>query len=389
MEEINKIPKIRFKNYNSNWKTYKVGDLLCERNEKTVKSDEYPLMAFIANEGVAPKGKRYDRSSLVTNTNTKLYKKTEYGDFIYSSNNLETGSIGLNKYGKACISPVYSIFYNTNLSDSSFIGHRLVMRDFIHEMVKWRQGVIYGQWKIHESDFAKIDIMVPKVDEQIKIGQFLDQIDKLIDIHQNKYEKLLKLKKSLTYKVFPQNKENIPHLRFKNYSKPWFATEFNQIFNYERPDKYIVKSSKYNNNALTPVLTANKSFILGYTDEKNTYKETNESIIFDDFTLDSKYVDFPYMVKSSAIKILTLKNNTINNLKFNYELLNNTKFNVIGHARHYISIVQPKSVYTTYKDEQDKISELFSKIDDLIELHHSKCEKLIFLKKGITNNIFI
>ena len=81
-----------------------------ERNEQAPMSDEYPLMAFIANEGVAPKGERYDRSSLVNDTVGKLYKKTEFGDFIYSSNNLETGSIGLNKYGNASISPVYSIF---------------------------------------------------------------------------------------------------------------------------------------------------------------------------------------------------------------------------------------------------------------------------------------
>lgn len=107
-------------------------------------SDEYPLMAFIANKGVAPKGERYDRSALVTDTESKLYKKTEKGDFIYSSNNLETGSIGLNKYGKACISPVYSIFEPTGIADSDFLGRRLVRKDFINAMVKWRQGVIYA-----------------------------------------------------------------------------------------------------------------------------------------------------------------------------------------------------------------------------------------------------
>lgn len=114
-------------------------------------SDEYPLMAFIASEGVAPKGERYDRSALVTDTVNKLYKKTEKGDFIYSSNNLETGSIGLNKYGKACISPVYSIFEPTGIADSDFLGRRLVRKDFINAMVKWRQGVIYGQWRILNS----------------------------------------------------------------------------------------------------------------------------------------------------------------------------------------------------------------------------------------------
>ena len=147
-------------------------------------SDEYPLMAFIANEGVAPKGERYDRSALVTDTVSKLYKKTEKGDFIYSSNNLETGSIGLNKYGKACISPVYSIFEPTGIADSDFLGRRLVRKDFINAMVKWRQGVIYGQWRIHESDFLKIEITVPSVEEQRKIGAYLDQLDNLITLHQ-------------------------------------------------------------------------------------------------------------------------------------------------------------------------------------------------------------
>ena len=172
--------------YTSSWEQRKVGDLLIERNQQAPMSDEYPLMAFIANEGVAPKGERYDRSALVTDTANKLYKKTEKGDFIYSSNNLEAGSIGLNKYGKACISPVYSIFEPTGIADSDFLGRRLVRKDFINAMVKWRQGVIYGQWRIHESDFLKIEITVPSVEEQRKIGAYLDQLDNLITLHQRK-----------------------------------------------------------------------------------------------------------------------------------------------------------------------------------------------------------
>ena len=184
------------------WEQRKVGDLLIERNQQAPMSDEYPLMAFIANEGVAPKGERYDRSALVTDTVNKLYKKTEKGDFIYSSNNLETGSIGLNKYGKACISPVYSIFEPTGIADSDFLGRRLVRKDFINAMVKWRQGVIYGQWRIHESDFLKIEITVPSVEEQRKIGTYLDQLDHLITLHQRELEKLQNIKKSMLEKMF-------------------------------------------------------------------------------------------------------------------------------------------------------------------------------------------
>ena len=117
-------------------------------------------------------------SRLISSSHKRVFEK------VYSSNNLETGSIGLNKYGKACISPVYSIFEPTGIADSDFLGRRLVRKDFINAMVKWRQGVIYGQWRIHESDFLKIEISVPSVEEQRKIGAYLDQLDNLITLHQ-------------------------------------------------------------------------------------------------------------------------------------------------------------------------------------------------------------
>ena len=150
MEENNQKPRLRFKGFTEAWEQRKVSDLLEERNEQAPESEEYPLMAFIANEGIAPKGERYDRGALVKDAENKNYKKTELGDFIYSSNNLETGSIGLNKYGSASISPVYSIFKPTGIADSDFIGRRFVRKDFINAMVKWRQGVVYGQWKIQQ-----------------------------------------------------------------------------------------------------------------------------------------------------------------------------------------------------------------------------------------------
>ncbi len=198
------VPEIRFDGYTEPWEQRKVGDLLIERNEKAPMSDEYPLMAFIANKGVASKGERYDRSSLVTDVDSKLYKKTKFGDFIYSSNNLETGSIGLNKFGNATISPVYSVFSPTKIADSDFLGRRLVRRDFINSMIRWRQGVVYGQWRIHESDFIKILISIPAVEEQKEIGAFLDKLDNLITLHQRKCDELKEMKKYMLNNMFPK-----------------------------------------------------------------------------------------------------------------------------------------------------------------------------------------
>ena len=166
------------------WEQRKLSDLFEERNEQAPMDEEYPLMAFIANIGVAPKGDRYDRSALVHDEKGKKYKRTEKGDFIYSSNNLETGSIGLNNYGNACISPVYSIFKSKHTVDPEFMGRILLRKEFINQMVSFRQGVVYGQWKIHEDDFLNLDILVPQTTEQQKIGVFFSGLDKIITLHQ-------------------------------------------------------------------------------------------------------------------------------------------------------------------------------------------------------------
>ena len=148
----------------------------------------------------------------------------------------------------------------------------------------------------------------------------------------------------------------------------WEQRKYEEIFAYERPDKYIVKSDKYVDDAHTPVLTANKAFILGYTEETNTYK--NPCIIFDDFTLDNKLVNFDFMVKSSALKILTVKSGY--DLNFSYSRLQSTKIEVLGHARHYISVVQNTNVYCPNFNEQKLIGALFNKLDSLITLHQRK-----------------
>ena len=195
-------PEVRYKNFSDAWEQRKVSELLEERTEKAPENKIYPLMAFIANKGVAPKGDRYDRAALVKDAKNKKYKRTKLGDFIYSSNNLETGSIGLNNYGNASISPVYSIFKPTGIANSDFIGRRFVRKDFINLMIRWRQGVVYGQWRIHEKDFLRIDVSVPSLKEQQKIGNFLSDLDSLITLHQHKLERLKQLKKFLLQNMF-------------------------------------------------------------------------------------------------------------------------------------------------------------------------------------------
>lgn len=198
--------EIRFNDENGNpypdWKVEKLSSFLIERNEKAPKSDQYPLMAFVAYKGVTPKGERYNREFLVNDTDNKNYKRTEYGDFIYSSNNLETGSIGLNRFGSASISPVYSIFKIGQSCDCQFMSSFLVRKSFINKMIRYRQGVVYGQWRIHESDFLKIGERIPSIKEQQKIASFLISIDDLIEAKDEQPARAREWKKGLMQGLF-------------------------------------------------------------------------------------------------------------------------------------------------------------------------------------------
>ena len=210
------------------------------------------------------------------------------------------------------------------------------------------------QTNLSISDVLNFEFNAPSKNEQIKIGRLFKNLDTLITLHQRK----------LIYFNCFKPKMFLSDIEFKN-TFSWEQCKYGQIFDYERPDKYIVKSDKYVDDAPTPVLTANKTFILGYTKETNTYKKP--CIIFDDFTLDNKLVNFDFMVKSSALKILTVKSGY--DLIFSYSRLQSTKIEVLGHARHYISVVQNTSVYCPNFNEQKLIGTLFNKLDNLITLH--------------------
>ena len=199
-----KHPKreLRFKSFHDNWINHKAGDFMIERNQKATIDDDFPLKAFIANKGVADKGERYDRSAITNDASNKMYKRTLFNDFIYSSNNLETGSIGLNKYGNASISPVYSIFYFKNKESADFFGRILVRKEFINSMIRYRQGVVYGQWRIKEKDFLNISISVPSLEEQEKIGSLLDKLDETINVNSKLLNQLKVLKKFLLQNMF-------------------------------------------------------------------------------------------------------------------------------------------------------------------------------------------
>ena len=134
----------------------------------------------------------------------------------------------------------------------------------------------------------------------------------------------------------------------------WVVTNFENLLEYEQPTKYIVRSTNYKSSYKTPVLTAGKSFILGYTNEANNIFNDLPVIIFDDFTTESKFVDFPFKVKSSAMKILHINTDLILP-KYAFYLMQTTEIDHENHQRYWISTYSQEDVALPPLNEQKRI----------------------------------
>ena len=147
----------------------------------------------------------------------------------------------------------------------------------------------------------------------------------------------------------------------------WCFCSLEDIVDYEQPQAYIVESTDYSDLYDIPVLTAGKSFIIGYSNEIEGICQDVPVIIFDDFTTDSKYVDFPFKVKSSAMKILHVKRGV--NIKYVAYFMSVTRLIGETHKRYWISEYSKVKIPLPPKEEQDRIV-------DMIELLSSSLDSI-------------
>lgn len=182
----------------------------------------------------------------------------------------------------------------------------------------------------------------------------------------------------------------IPKLRFPEFQTAlgWENELLGNCLSYLQPTNYLVKNTNYNDAYSTPVLTAGKSFILGHTNENfGVFDKQLPVIIFDDFTTSSKFVTFPFKLKSSAAKILQSKHNY--SIKFMYELMQTINYEVAAHERHWISIFSKIEIaIPPMVEEQQKIADCLSSIDELIELEEQAIAGLKQHKKGLMQQLF-
>lgn len=223
--------------------------------------------------------------------------------------------------------------------------------------------------------FLKSKITLPPIEEQRKIAAILTTQDKVIELKEKRLAEKQRQKKYLMQQLLTGKK------RLPGFLKSWKTVELGEIFNYIQPTAYLVKTTDYDDSYKTPVLTAGKTFILGYTNETEGVFTKVPVVIFDDFTTATKYVDFPFKVKSSAMKILTIKDGL--SIVFAYEAMQLIKFTVGGHERHWISKYSCLTIDIPDIEEQTAIAEVLSAADREIELLQQDIEQEKQKKKAL------
>ena len=383
---------MRFPEFKGEWDKYRISDILEFFPTNSLSWDQleygtdniYNLHYGLIHKGLPTQIEVYKCSlpNIKEDFIPKNYTLCENGDIAFADASEDTNDVGkvvefLNCENNYIVCGLHTIHGRDkkNLTIKGFKGYAFSSKVFRQQIRRLAQGTkIYS---ISQKNFNDIFIGIPSKEEQIKIATLSRLLDKRITT-QNKIIEDLKLLKS-----------TIRHQIFSKLEKSNFETkQVNDILDYEQPTGYIVDSTDYcNDSSLTPVLTANKAFILGYSNEKNGIYDKGNCIIFDDFTMDIKYVDFPFKVKSSAIKILKPKHEI--NLKFIFEYLSFLNFKSNDHKRHYISEVESIQISIPEFGLQSHIASLFFAIDKKITIELS-CQNLLFSQKQyLLNSLFV
>ena len=391
MENQTAKPVIRFPEFTDHWNNTKLSELLKETKQRNadLKYTKDEVLSVSGEMGIVNQIEHLGRS--YAGVSVHQYHVVEVGDIVYTKSPLKANPYGIIKQNKkkaGIVSTLYAV-YNVKEENAhgEFIEQYFSLDENLNRYLRplVRKGA-KNTLQVSDAEALKGNFLIPSVAEQKKITVFLNTLDKKIEQLKQKKRLLEEYKKGIMKKIFSQE------LRFKdengNDFTDWEEKILSELLDYVQPTKYLVESTEYDDSYKTPVLTAGKSFILGYTNETfGIYDKKLPLIIFDDFTTSIQFVDFPFKAKSSAMKLLVPKKGS--NIYFIFEAMQLINYSIGGHERHWISKYSKIEIPVPCAKEQNKISGFLSTINDKISRTQAQIEQTQQYKKGLLQNMFV
>jgi type I restriction enzyme S subunit len=386
---LKRSPHIRFSEFADDWHSSTLNDLLEQVVDNRGKTPPVKTEGVYLIEANALGKKEINYSVIKKYVDDQTFrvwfrKHIQKGDVLFTT----VGSTGTCSYydgDKPAAIAQNIVGLRANINNSKEFLYYLLTQPSNSNKFKAIEMVAV-QPSVKVSQMIHLSFAIPKKQEQDKIADFLNSIDDKISVVQQKILTLILYKKGTLEAILTQK------IHFKD-SKgelfpAWKEKTFGELLDYEQPTKYIVKSTEYNDQYDMPVLTAGKTFILGYTNESTgVFDHMLPVIIFDDFTTSSQFVNFPFKVKSSAMKILKAKPGV--SIEVVYEMMARVKFSAEDHRRYWISEFQELTVRLPSESEQKIIADYISAIDEKINLESMKLNKAIQLKQALLQGMFV
>lgn len=337
-------------------------------------------------------------------------------DFVYNpriSTSAPVGPINRNKLGRiGVMSPLYTVFRPHDI-DTTYLEYFFKSK-YWHSFMNFNgdSGARSDRFSIKDSVFFEMPIPIPHIDEQKKIGAFLDKLDSLITLHQRKYDKLTKVKKAMLEKMFPENGSPYPEIRFKGFTDAWEqrklsdmverVTRKNENRESELPLTISAQYGLIDQNEFFDKRIASRD-VSGYYLLKKGEFAYNKSTSSDAPCGAVKRLDrYEMGVLSTLYIVFALKENGNIDSDFLVSYYDTDCWHkgvqaiaAEGARNHGLLNITPadyfETVLTVPSDvkEQHQIGSFFAKLDTLITLHQRKLEKLKNIKKACLEKMFV
>jgi len=402
---MSRVPRIRFKGFEEDWEQRKLGEMYTQLVERNIE-----LLPFEKILSVSTMSYKVDGSGAAEESLSN-YKRLRVGDIAFeghTSKDFRYGRFVLNDTGDGIMSPRFSALRPICVMPIKFwkyyIHYEPIMKNILVNSTK--SGTMMNELVVEE--FLKEILLVPEEYEQQKIGIFFNHLDHLITLHQRKLEKLKIIKKSMLENLFPQNGEKTPKIRFSGFTEDWEQRKLGEMSSMITKGTTPLDKSNIGNVNFVKIesideasgeITITKKIT---NEEHEGYLRRSQLKENDILFSIAGTLGLVTSVKSSilpantnqALAIIRRKTGDIQYIKTYLKgkvVSDYIKKNPTIGAQPNLSLEQVRNLEIALPilDEQKKIGEYFSGLDNLITLHQSKLEKLQKIKKSMLESMFV
>ena len=418
---MSNTPKIRFSGFTEDWEQRKLEDYLevsSEKNRDELLGKE-DVLSVSGEVGIVNQIEFQGRS--FAGVSVANYGIVEVGDVVYTKSPLKSNPYGIIKTNKGktgIVSTLYAVYKPKKNVDSEFVQiyfeSDFRMNSYMHPLVN--KGA-KNDMKVSDANALKGPVFFPKIEEQIVISQYFNSLDHLITLHQRKYDDTKLLKKYMLQKMFPQNGQKVPEIRFSGFTGDWEQRKLIDLVdvldgdrgkNYPTSDDFDISGHTLFLNASN---VTNDGFLFQdnqFITEEKSNSLGNGKLEEDDIVVTSRgslghiawyNADISSFVPYARINsgMLILRNKEEIETEYLYHFMKSSKgqsqisFISFGSAQPQLTkkgVEDLEVILPTRRDEQVQLGHYFSNLDHLITLHQRKCDELQELKKYMLQNMF-